>query len=289
MSEDYNLKQSIDKLGALVPVLRDVHGNIIDGFHRLKENENYPSVTVETVKNPVQLILARMAANVCRREVSAEEKTEWLKELTELTGWSPKEIAEETGMSERWVYKYLPSEQKKEEPEQLASARRALRECSRCFMASRDVQEYKGEMLCPQCVEEAKRKPMRATTPQETAVIPEPKIYKPKETWAHRKASMQVPVSHMEQRLAKRLVEAGIAFESQVEYCIAKCIPDFVINQIPFFIDGEDVHFRREEKDDSARSRLAQFYNVEPIGLTYKYDTKTEEDRLFREIMDKIS
>lgn len=313
MSEEkeYDLKKSMEKLGSLVPVLKDVHGNVIDGVHRLKENPNCPCITVESVTDPIQLILARMAANVCRRQVSSEEKIDWLRQLAKLTSWTPKQIAQESGMSYTWVMKYLPDEYKdKLKAEagqiggQISATRRVAKEvqrdewgrtkifdCALCGNSTVTPIFYGEQPLCATCDLKVQRDPelLRKLKPSKPVTMVTPKEYKPKETWAHRKASMKVPVSHMEQRLAKRLTEAGVEFETQVEYCIGKCIADFRIKGIPFFIDYEELHVKREEKDEKARSRLAQFYKVEPVGLPYKADTKEEEERLLRLIMDRIS
>ena len=110
-----DLKLSCDHVGPLYPVLFDKHGNVIDGKHRLAVNKNWPKVTLDHVDTKKKTLLARLASNVCRRTVSDSEKTRMLTELGEihlLEGLAPgkiaQEIAEETGMSYRWVMKYLP-------------------------------------------------------------------------------------------------------------------------------------------------------------------------------------
>ncbi|RLI47383.1 hypothetical protein DRO69_00840 [Candidatus Bathyarchaeota archaeon] len=137
--EKYDLAQSYRTIGALVPVIKDAYGNVIDGFHRLEVDSNWPSIKLEHIRSKVDLVIARLIVNVCRRRVPAEEKRELLGQIAELTGWSPKQIAEVLGMSERWVYKYLPEKYKRPEPEQLASARRALN------LKSEETQERKAE------------------------------------------------------------------------------------------------------------------------------------------------
>ena len=137
--EKYDLAQSYRSIGALVPVIKDAYGNVIDGFHRLEVDSNWPSIKLEHIRSKVDLVIARLIVNVCRRRVPAEEKRELLGQIAELTGWSPKQIAEVLGMSERWVYKYLPEKYKRPEPEQLASARRALN------LKSEETQEQKTE------------------------------------------------------------------------------------------------------------------------------------------------
>ena len=114
-SDEYDLSLSKQKLGELIPILTDAHGNIIDGFHREQIDPNWTKVKAEHIIDPVQLAMARLAANVCRRRVPAEEKTRLLGNIAELTGWSAEQIAEALGMSYQWVTKYLPSEFKDKE------------------------------------------------------------------------------------------------------------------------------------------------------------------------------
>lgn len=114
MSEEYNIKESIPRVGYLYPVLQDAYGNTIDGVHRLQQDPNWPVKKLEHITDPVQLAIARLTANVCRRDVPAEEKMKWLRQIASMTGWSPKEIAEHLPVSYSWVMKYLPDEFKEE-------------------------------------------------------------------------------------------------------------------------------------------------------------------------------
>jgi len=113
------LKASSERVGRLYPILLDRHGNIIDGRHRLAADENWPKLRLEHVETEEDRLVARLISNVCRRHVPAEEKTEMLGKLGEIylsEGLKPgkiaHKIAEKTGMSYRWVMKYLPDEYK---------------------------------------------------------------------------------------------------------------------------------------------------------------------------------
>ena len=128
------LKSSTEKVGKLYPVLEDFYGNVIDGQHRLEADEDWPRIRLETVKTEKERIIARLVSNTCRRYVPAQEKTEMLDKLGEILleegvqpGEISKRISEETGMSYRWVVKYLPEKFKDECQSQRASsaARRA--------------------------------------------------------------------------------------------------------------------------------------------------------------------
>jgi hypothetical protein len=113
---DSGLRLSSRRVGRLYPVLLDKHGNVIDGKHRLAADANWPKMRLDHVESEEDRLIARLICNVCRRNVSAEEKSEILQELGELhvkAGVKPgaelaSKISEETGMSYRWVMKYLP-------------------------------------------------------------------------------------------------------------------------------------------------------------------------------------
>lgn len=116
---DGDLKLSISYVGKLYPVLVDKHGNVVDGNHRLAADKDWPKLRLEHINSRKELALARLISNVCRRSVSDIEKAQMLSELGEIhmkEGVSPGQIAHliaaETGMSYRWVMKYLPDELK---------------------------------------------------------------------------------------------------------------------------------------------------------------------------------
>jgi len=113
------LKVSSGRVGRLYPVLLDRHGNVIDGQHRLVADKRWPKITLENVETEEQRLIARLISNACRRHVPAEEKTEMLARLGEIYlkegvehGKIAYKIAEKTGMSYRWVAKYLPDKYK---------------------------------------------------------------------------------------------------------------------------------------------------------------------------------
>lgn len=112
-----HLKFSSKAIGQLYPVLVDHHGNIIDGEHRLKTNENWKKVKVDHITTEKDRLLAKIISNNVRRNVSIKEKRELLGNLGKIflekgveRGQIAYKIAEESGMSYRWVIKYLPDE-----------------------------------------------------------------------------------------------------------------------------------------------------------------------------------
>jgi peptide/nickel transport system substrate-binding protein len=115
------LKSSAGKIGQLYPVLLDRHGNIIDGRHRLSANKRWKRMKLNYISTEEDLLVARLASNTVRRKVPKKEKTETLRQLGQLfieQGVEPGKIAckisERTGMSYRWVAKYLPNQFKDE-------------------------------------------------------------------------------------------------------------------------------------------------------------------------------
>ena len=186
--EEYDLKDSVKKVGKLYPVLVDAHGNVIDGYHRLEADPDWPVRKVEEITDPVQLTIARLVANVCRREVSAEEKTEWLRQIAELTGWSPKEIAENLPVSYTWVMKYIPDEYKvrpgagpkrvtrrvtqpKIDENKELSTKKTI-PCERCGRLVSEPVHIKGKFYCEECAAEVlSKKP--AKPPLSKSVVQE--------------------------------------------------------------------------------------------------------------------
>lgn len=114
-----DLRHTASVVGMLYPVLVDKHGKIIDGKRRLKADPNWFKVEIPSVESEEDRLLARLISNVCRRNVSSNEKTVILRKLGRLyLEWGVphsklvKEITQKTGMSYRWVMKYAPDELK---------------------------------------------------------------------------------------------------------------------------------------------------------------------------------
>jgi len=114
-----DLKLSSKRIGKLYPVLLDKDGNIIDGQHRLAADADWPSVKLSHIGSEKERLLARLISNVCRRTVSPQEKRQVLEDLGgvymkegEKPGGLAYRIAEDTGMTYRWVMKYLPERMK---------------------------------------------------------------------------------------------------------------------------------------------------------------------------------
>ena len=110
------LKNSSDRIGQLYPILVDHYGHIIDGEHRSIANPNWRRVTLDHIKTEKDLLIARNACNTIRRNATGKEKTELLEKLGQMCindgtpiGKVAYELMYQTGMSYRWVAKYLPT------------------------------------------------------------------------------------------------------------------------------------------------------------------------------------
>ena len=115
--EEFDLKRSKEVVGHLYPVLLDAHGNVIDGFHRLEADPDWPKVKLEWVKNEETRELVRTHANLQRRIATPEERRESFVKLAEAVakrgvrkGQIAKEVAKVTGFTDRHIRDFLPDE-----------------------------------------------------------------------------------------------------------------------------------------------------------------------------------
>ena len=121
MSE-YDLKDSTRMIGQLYPVLLANDGSVLDGRHRLDENKNWRKIKLSHIKTETEKLTARIVANMCRRDISRSEKEECVTKLAEQLkkegieeGKIAKRISDLTGMTQKWVWSYLPQKLKMEE------------------------------------------------------------------------------------------------------------------------------------------------------------------------------
>ena len=84
MSEEYDLKQSEGAIGQLYPILEAKDGDIIDGLHRERADKNWKRLRLEHIDTQEKKLVARLVANFHRRQVSREEKKEWINGLARI-------------------------------------------------------------------------------------------------------------------------------------------------------------------------------------------------------------
>jgi len=119
MSENYDLQKSKKSVHELYPVIKDAHGNVIDGFHRLEADPNWKTETLPMIDTPVKLALARIVANTHRRDISKEERKLQLVTLAEelIREGKPKDkiisiLVDLTTFTDSYLYRMLPDEYK---------------------------------------------------------------------------------------------------------------------------------------------------------------------------------
>lgn len=163
---------------------------------------------------------------------------------------------------------------------------RPLIECDRCHMANRETTEYKGETLCPSCLEGAQYRPDKK--PVEPSPVTATVIHL--DTWEQRKASMQVPVSKMETSVLIKLEQKGVHPEAQREFCLRTTRPDyyFAEQNLAIYLDGE-VHRGREDRDEALRELLTKRYGVRVVTILYEGSSEATEDTIVQKIIDALS
>jgi very-short-patch-repair endonuclease/predicted transcriptional regulator len=294
--ESYDLTRSARKLGQLYPILKDKRGNIIDGFHRQNADPDWATVTVESVDSDQKLELARLATNFCRRTLKEPEFQNKLKFLIGKCGMKPEEIAEQTGISERTIYRYIPQELKPKGEaisegmkKQLTSVSSSsniqdMVECSNCHMGKHpnEIKEIDGKPYCLKCAPFAKARPAEN--------IPNGvRLEKPSETWAYRKAQMSPQHSKMEEAILQKLDEAGIRpVVTDRSFCLASTTPDFYFPtlNLAVYLDGP-VHEGKEDRDEELTDLLEKRHQVRVCRIKYSAMSDKEQTRILQEIKER--
>lgn len=191
MSEEYNNQKTEQSIGQLYPVLVSKDGKVIDGFHRLEQNPEWRKEKLEQIDNEEKLLVARAVANWNRRQVSREEKTEWINGLAEIYQKQgvksiPTKIMEVTGLKKDAVYRNIDpkhirkSEYPKREP--LISATTRIENVGGKELVERHRKEVIEEET-PKIREEIKKELLKSPTFQREVIkeIQKPRITYPSE------------------------------------------------------------------------------------------------------------
>lgn len=318
-TDEYDLKLSREKLGALVPILTDAHGNIIDGFHRLEIDSNWPRIKLENVIDPVQLEMARIAINQCRRVVDTEERAKGYGKLIELTKWTPKQLADNMGIPYRTIMRYLPDKFKEKSWEREPIAKVAIEHesvktkqpsevttaeinkmfpplstmpvnCENCNVGTLNPQTYEAHTLCPVCFERAEKGELTFREKVAKPKIQKIESPKVKESWRDRKARMHPQASKMEEALLLALNQKGLHPERDRQFCLRTTIPDFYFphKNLAVYLDGEQVH-KHPEKDQALREQLSKRYGIRVLTIPYASFTKTVQDEILQQIVKEVS
>jgi len=310
---EYALSKSLKgKLGQLVPCLQDAEGIIIDGFHRLKVNPKAWTVKLDHVKTPVDRAKARMTVNFCRRHYTSEEMTKDIGLLIG-SGDTVQQIAEDTGVSERTIYRYMPEQMKDQKISKATSEAKTLQTSTLppvtpplktqdtfqpspafaktqqemaqqvidCEVCGKPMDRSRGnivggKIVCPKCA--GKDKPL---TPRK---LEEEPTFKPKEKADFRVAQMHPQKSKFELSVIQELQAEGLPLETDREFCVQKTIPDAILKlkdrTIAIYIDNVATHEEGDEQDEFLRSRLEKLHpEIHVCVVQYKNDSAEERQR----------
>jgi hypothetical protein len=117
----------------------------LTGEHRKSVDGGWRTIRLNCIRTEKDRLIARIVASTVRRSVSPKEKTALLTRLGEILlkegakpGSIAQKIAKETGMSYRWVMKYLPDNFKdsaQSERDNSATHHAAGRNCKRSVIS----------------------------------------------------------------------------------------------------------------------------------------------------------
>ena len=174
MSE-YDLKKS-KKVGQLYPVLVDAKGKVIDGFHRLEADPKWRTEKLPEIDTEEKLLVARCVANWQRRQVSREEKEEWIDGLARIykkqglkvsgrrlgSGGAPpneieQEIVKKTGLTPYTVRQYLSDEFKQRLPSNIQDIQKPRKSASEVIVSVTGDRNY-GKQLVERHREEVEQR-----------------------------------------------------------------------------------------------------------------------------------
>lgn len=96
----------------------------------------------------------------------------------------------------------------------------------------------------------------------------------------------------MEERIALRLQQAGVAFQSGREFCVARTTPDFFLPKqfIAVYLDGQAVHKgKRLDRDDFLRGQLTKHTGIKVLPIPYSGNSKRTEDSIVEQILERVS
>jgi hypothetical protein len=108
---DRSLAESAENIGFLEEVELMADGKtVIDGFHRLAANPNWPKKIIPTVTTEKQRLFRSLVRNGHRRTMTAEEHKQIASELAYKQGVTFEEYKKNTGFGHTTCAKYFPKE-----------------------------------------------------------------------------------------------------------------------------------------------------------------------------------
>jgi very-short-patch-repair endonuclease len=174
-----------------------------------------------------------------------------------------------------------------------------VKECERCHVSTTVPKPWHGHTLCSKCFERAEFNPVaydgyfKMLERGKATVTTQPKVTAPSiEAYKDREARMHPQKSKMEEELLLVLGndEALRPVVTDRGYPIVTVTPDFVLTKhnLAIFIDGEQVHAHRQDRDDDLRKKLADRHGLKVLSITYSANTEAEKQRIIAEIKGAI-
>lgn len=162
--------------------------------------------------------------------------------------------------------------------------------CEKCGINTSSPVEVEGHFFCEVHGEQAQEfvKAMPKRLPE---LKVEKKEYAPVERWRDRAEKMHPKVSKMEQAILVVLNEKGLHPEAQREFCLQTTKPDFYFQDknLAIYLDGEQAHKNREDRDSFLRETLTERFGVRVVSLTYSANAKEQQDMILNQIMEEIA
>jgi len=315
------LTKSIEQIGLIEPIIVRQKENkyelvvgdrrfIASKFAGLKE---IPAIVRELTDE--QAFIFQASENLQREDLTEQEKTSLVTFFAEKFSWKPKDIAHNLSMSYSWVVKYLPDKYKDQEMHEIgvksaesAVARRAtnmtqLPKCERCSVRSSSVKPEqingKPHNLCDKCSQHAKLHPeevvshFRFLEQVKQGKVP-PKLAtpsKPTETWEQRLAQRSPEHSEMQDYITQKLMDAGVRPVITDRWvCLEGTKPDQDLPSLNayVFLDGEEAHKGRMDRDSYLRGQLEKHTQKRVVSVTFKGKSDREKQRVWSEVCSKL-
>jgi len=116
---------------------------------------------------------------------------------------------------------------------------------------------------------------------------------------------MELPVglvkeaSMMEIRIAKRLMDLGVGFESHRPFRLQSTSPTFYfprqnlavyLDDLPGFSSSEDekAFAAKKVRSDIVRSAWEQLYGGKAVGFSFRHYSKVQEERVWKELQELL-
>ena len=113
---------------------------------------------------------------------------------------------------------------------------------------------------------------------------------KVEERWVDRKARMHPQHSRMEEDVFLALYANGVLPRRDEKFPIQTTTPDFYFpeKRLAVYLDGEKVHFKRQDRDETIRELLRKRHKVKVLSITYKGNSERERQRILKLILEAL-